>query len=257
MMMLPLKSKPHVLTAELVWTWASCLPVQHHMQIIHFRTPPLHSSEKCVRKTDTYPSRSPTVGSCCLRILSKHVLCPLRTELLRNQKQRDDRKPNCLKPYEHTKGYSHSRHTTRLLCVRCRCQASPRWQSTTRWLSTMKTLQYKPQKTPNWLKHAQLTVSLATENSRSPSLLYLIWVMDLSWPWSRMGFWGGERTYYQLCWSAEQVTPVFVICSGELLWCSITSLLLPAGYYRNIYYNIAYLSWQTVHTPGCLGPSGR
>lgn len=28
-MMLPLKSKPHVLTAELVWRSASCLPAQH------------------------------------------------------------------------------------------------------------------------------------------------------------------------------------------------------------------------------------
>lgn len=43
-----------------------------------------------------------------------------------------------------------------------------------------------------YLINHKLTVSLATEKSRSPSLLYLIWVMDLSWPWSRMGFCGEE-----------------------------------------------------------------
>jgi len=40
-----------------------------------------------------------------------------------------------------------------------------------------------------------LTGSLATENKRSPSLLYLIWVMDLSWPCRRMGFYRKHKAW--------------------------------------------------------------
>lgn len=110
------------------------------------------------------------------------------------------------------KGYSHSQHTTQLLCVHCRCRASRHWQSTTRWLPTVGdiTRDITNRLKPNiltcgiiwwwqeadhiWKNYYELTVSLATEKSRSPSLLYLIWVMDLSWPWSRIGFCGEERT---------------------------------------------------------------
>lgn len=37
--------------------------------------------------------------------------------------------------------------------------------------------------------------SFAQLKMRSPCLLYLIWVIDLSWPWSIMGFWNSKKSF--------------------------------------------------------------
>lgn len=166
MMMLPLKSKPHVLTAELVLSRASCLPVQHRgtmaQGLVDVGLPITNYCFKWTIDTFwhwnqcicTYRSHSPTVGSCCLLIPSIHFLCPLRENVLRGTTCMTAASTatdtvshitsNIIFVWDKTtwsvfleKGYSHSRHTTQLLCVHCRCQASRRWQSTTRWLPTV------------------------------------------------------------------------------------------------------------------------
>merc|ERR1719354_705353 len=108
MMMFPLKSKPQVLTAELVSSRASCFPVSQSQS---------------------------------LQLLSAD---PVRTCLV---------------------SQSQSTHHTAPVCPL-----------------------YVPSLSPFTEYQTFATGSFATENSRSPSLLYLICVMALSWPCSKIGF---------------------------------------------------------------------
>lgn len=176
-MMLPLKSKPHVRTAELVLSSASCFPAgwhwtrRKHSSDLQLGNPPTKPTATVSQAANfTHRSHSPKVDSCCRRSPSRHFSCPLMVWVKEIDSFGEDGRrifpriiykffsrkcrPWKLKPFE---GYNHSRRTTQLPCDHCRCRAAHRWQSTTHWPPGRRKQKRISRKSRQWQKGAKIS----------------------------------------------------------------------------------------------------